>query len=382
MTRLEEIEERKLEIRDEIDGLEDIEKAEELEKEVDALNEEEELINETQNQEEVADALENNDLEAKAKAKEVSIEIKKEGNIMETRNTKEYIDAYAEYIKTGKDEEVRTLLTTNVDGGTIAVPDFVLDEVKTAWNNNDLLALVRKTYVRGNLKVNFEISGTDAVIHTEGAYAVNEEELVEGIVSITPQSIKKWVSVSDEVLDMRGESFLRYIYDELTYRIAKKCADTLVGMLATLKQSADADEVSANKITLAPSVDAVAQAVANLSDEAVNPTIIMNKLTYADFKKAQYQNNYGVDPFEGLRVVFNNTLPAYSTASAGAVYMIVGDLGHGAIANFPNGEDIEIKLDTMSRKKEDLIEVLGREYVGLGIVADKSFCLVAKPESV
>ena len=380
MERLEEIKERKLELRDEIEGLDDLDKVEELEKEVDALNEEEEQINEVQEEQEVAEALENNDVEAKSKL--VSIEKKEVEVKMETRNSKEYIDAYAEYVKTGRDEEVRALLTENVDGGTIAVPDFVLDEVKTAWNNNDLLALVRKTYVKGNLKVNFEISGTDAVIHTEGAYAVSEEELVEGIVSITPQSIKKWVSVSDEVLDMRGESFLRYIYDELTYRIAKKCADTLVGMLADLKQSADADEVSANKITLAPSVDAVAQAVANLSDEAVNPTIIMNKLTYADFKKAQYQNNYGVDPFEGLRVVFNNTLPAYSSANAGAIYMIVGDLGHGTIANFPNGEDIEIKLDTLSRKKEDLVEVLGREYVGLGVVADKSFCLVAKPESV
>ena len=31
--------------------------------------------------------------------------------------------------------------------------------------------------------------------------------------------------------------------------------------------------------------------------------------------------------------------------------------------------------------KEDLVEILGREYVGLGIVADKSFTLVAKPDT-
>ena len=377
MTRLEEIEERKLEIREEVENTEDLDVVEELEKEVEALNEEVEQITETQEQEEVAETLE--EPEVKAMAKEVSMEVKKEENKMETRNTKEYIDAFAEYIKTG---EERALLTENATNGTIAVPDFVLDEVKTAWDNNELLSLVRRTNVKGNLKVNFEISGGDAVVHTEGAYAVDEEQLVEGIASIDAKSIKKWVAISDEVYDMRGEEFLRYIYDELTYRIAKKAADELVGKIKNLSQSASSSAPSAAKVTAAPGVGTVASAVANLSDEAANPTIVMNKLTWANFKTAQYANGYGVDPFEGLRVVFNNSLPAYSAATAGQVYMIVGDFGHGAIANFPAGEDIEIKVDTMSRKKEDLIEILGREYIGLGVVADKAFCQVAKPESV
>lgn len=377
MTRLEEIEERKLEIRDEVEGLEDLDKVEELNKEVDALNEEAEQITETQEQEEVAETLE--EPEVKAMAKEVSIEIKKEENNMETRNTKEYIDAFAEYIKTG---EARALLTENATNGTIAVPDFVLDEVKTAWDNNELLALVRKTNVRGNLKVQFEISGTDAVVHTEGAYAVDEEELVEGIVELQPQSIKKWVSISDEVYDMRGEAFLRYIYDELTYRIAKKAADILVAKIVALDTTATSSAPSVAKVTLAPAVGTIATAVGNLSDEASNPTIVMNKLTWAAFKNAAYSNYYGVDPFEGLRVVFNNSLPAYSAASTNDVYAIVGDFGHGAIANFPNGEDIDIKLDTMSKKKEDLIEILGREFIALGVVADKSFVQIAKPASV
>lgn len=377
MTRLEEIEARKVAIKEEVRDLEDLDKVEELNKEVDALNEEANEITESQEQEEIAETL--NKPEVKAMAKEVSMEIKKEENKMETRNTKEYIDAYAEYIKTG---EERALLTENATNGTIAVPDFVLDEIKTAWDKNDILSLVRRTNVPGNLKVNFEISGTDAVIHTEGAYAVAEEELVEGIAEIKPQSIKKWISFSDEVYDMRGEAFLRYIYDELTYRIAKKAADTLVGMIADLPQTATSSSPSAAKVTLAPGVGTVASSYAHLSDEANDITIIMNKLTYADFKNAAYGNNYGVDPFEGFRVRFNNELPAYNTASAGDVYMVIGDLYHGAIANFPNGEDIEIKLDKLSRKKEDLIEVLGREFVGLGVVADKSFVVVAKPESV
>lgn len=377
MTRLEEIEERKLALRDEINGLEDLDKVDEINNEIDALNEEADQINETQEQEEIAETLEQP--EVKAMAKEVSMELKKEEIKMETRNTKEYIDAFAEYIKTG---EERALLTENATNGTIAVPDFVLDEVKTAWDNNELLALVRKTNVKGNLKVQFEISGTDAVVHTEGAYAVSEEELVEGIVELKPVSIKKWISISDEVYDMRGEAFLRYIYDELTYRIAKKAADLLVAKIVALTTSASSSAPSVGKVTLAPAVGTIADAIGHLSDEAANPTIVMNKLTWAAFKAAAYANGYGVDPFEGLRVVFNNSLPAYSAANAGATYAIVGDFGHGAIANFPAGEDIEIKLDTLSRKKEDLIEVLGREFIGLGVVADKAFVQIAKPESV
>ena len=380
MTRLEEIEARKVEIREEVETTEEVEKLEELNEEVDALTEEEKQITESQEQEEVAESLEEQP-EVKAMAKEVSMEVKKEENNMEMRNTKEYIDAYAEYIKSGKDDEVRSLLTENVSG-TIAVPEFVLDEVKTAWDNNELLSLVRRTNVRGNLKVQFEISGSDAVVHTEGAYAVDEEELVEGIVELTPVSIKKWISISDEVMDLRGEEFLRYIYDELTYRIAKKAADELIGKIATLTNTASTNAPAVGVITKAPAMDTVAEAIANLSDDASNPTIVMNKLTYAAFKAVQYANGYGADPFEGLRVVFNNSLPAYSSASTNDVYMIVGDFGFGAIANFPNGEGIEIKFDELSRKKEDLVEILGREYVGLGVVANKAFTQVKKPAAI
>jgi len=300
-------------------------------------------------------------------------------DVKELRNSAEYMNAYANYIKTGDDTECRSLLTENVSG-TIAIPDVVMDTVKTAWDKNDIMSLVSKVELKGNVKINFEISGTDAVIHTEGTGAVAEEELVEGIVTIIPAYIKKWIAISDEVMSMRGEKFLQYIYAELTHKIVKKAADELVRLIAALPQVATSTSPSAAKISMAPAMGTVASAVANLSDEAENPVIIMNKLTYANFKAVQYANGYGVDPFEGLAVKFNASLPAFDTAEAGAVYMIVGDLGQGAIANFPNGDEIEFKFDELSRKKEDLVEVLGKEYVGLGVVACKAFTLVAKAE--
>lgn len=297
----------------------------------------------------------------------------------EIRNSAKYIDAYAEYIKTGDDTEVRALLSEN-GGGTIAVPDFVYDEIKTAWDNNEIMSLVTKTELAGNLKVNFEIAGTDAVVHTEGGAAVEEEELTEGIATLVPAYVKKWISISDEAMAMRGEKFLSYIYAELTHKIVKKMADILVTKIAALPAVATATSPNAAKITLAPAMATVATAIGNLSDEAERPVVVMNKLTWSEFKRIQYANNYAVDPFEGLEVKFNNSLPAYQTATAGDVYMIVGDFGQGALANFPEGDVVRFTFDELSRKKEDLVEVLGKEYVGLGVVACKAFSLVAKPE--
>lgn len=309
-------------------------------------------------------------------------EMKKD--MAEVRNSKEYVEAYAEYIKSGDVEELRSataLLTENVSG-EIAVPDFVYDIIKTAWDNNEILSLVTKTDVKGNLKVNFEISGDDAVVHTEGSGAVSEEELNEGIVTLVPAFVKKWKSFSDEVMAMRGEAFVRYIYDEITYRIFKKLADQLVGQIAALPTTATSTSPSAAVLKVGPVMSTVAQAIGNLSDEANNPVIIMNKLTWSAFKAVQYANGYGVDPFEGLSVKFNNSLPAYSAASEDDVYMIVGDLRQGAIANFPAGEDVKFTFDEISRKKEDLVEVLGKVYVATAPVACGAFVNVTKPAGV
>ena len=304
-------------------------------------------------------------------------------NTMEMRNTPEYINAYAEYIKSGNDMECRKLTsendTTPNGTGTVAVPEFVYDIVKTAWEREGIMSLVRKSYLRGNLKVQFEISGGEASIHAEGDSAVSEEALVLGIVELVPQSIKKWISISDEVYDLRGEEFLRYIYDELTYRIAKKAADTLIGKIEACGTVSTTTCPGVPKLQAAsPALGTVAAAMALLSDEAANPVVIMNKATWGAFKAVEYAGSFPVDPFEGLPVIFNNKIKSSAAATTGETYAIVGDLGHGALANFPNGDGIDFKFDELSKKKEDLIEVLGREYVALGVVAPDAFVKITK----
>lgn len=297
---------------------------------------------------------------------------------MEVRNTKEYIDAFAEYVKSGRDAECRALLTENASG-SVPVPEFVYDIVKTAWEKEGIMNLVRKSYLKGNLKVGFEISGDGAVIHTEGGNAISPENLVLGVVNMVPQSIKKVLQISDEVYGMRGEAFLRYVYDELAYRIAKKAADQIVALIEAAGTASTTTAVGVPILTEATiSQGTIANAMAMLSDEAANPVVIMNKATWGTFKSVQYQGYFNADPFEGLPVVFNNTMKAFSAASTGDTYAIVGDLGHGALANYPEGDEIEFKFDDLTLKKQDLIEVLGRQYVALGIVAPDSFVKIQK----
>ena len=294
----------------------------------------------------------------------------------EIRNSRAYINAYANYIKTENDAECRTLLSENVSG-QVPVPTYLEQRIRTNWEKLPLMALVKKTYIRGNIKVGFELSATEAVIHTEGSAAPSEETLTFGIVTMIPASIKKWIKISDEAMDMGGEEFLNYVYDELTYQIAKKAQSELIGKITALTASATATSVGVGIVTGTPSVGVVAEALGNLSENAANPVCVMNRLTWAQFKAAQYAGNFNVDPFEGLDVHYSSALPAYTTAgTTGNAWMIVGDFAAGAQANFPNGQEIGVKFDDKSLAESDLVKFVGREYVALGIVGDKCFTKV------
>ena len=89
----------------------------------------------------------------------------------EVRKSDRYVNAYANYIRTGNADECRAILTetnpASVSGsGPVPVPVLVDEIVRTAWDNDEILSRVRKTYCRGNLKVAFERSATAAAVHT------------------------------------------------------------------------------------------------------------------------------------------------------------------------------------------------------------------------
>lgn len=377
----EQIEARMAEIRSLVDDKSSEADFDALSAEVDALEARKAVLAEEQRKADLTAVIE-------GAGEETIIEIPQEERKMdlkEIRSSEAYVNAFAEYIKTGNDTECRKLLTelASSDNGTnvVPVPTFVDEEIRTAWNNNKILARVKKAYLKGIVRVGFEISATGAVVHTEGATKPNEEALVLGVVELKPASIKKWITISDEVMDLKGEAFLRYIYDELTYQIAKKAENELIAAIkacGTVSTNTPSTNVAVPVVANTGTLTAIADAIAQLSDKAADPVIMMNKATYATFKALQYSANYPVDPFEGLDVLFNDTIAAFADATTGVPYAIVGDLGAGALANFPEGDGVSIKYDNLSLAEYDLVKIVGREYVGMGVVAPKAFVKIVK----
>ena len=377
---IEEVEARTSELAGEVEGADESRMAE-IKAELDALEERKAELKKM-----AAEAKETREAVAEGKVaveevKNIIVEDKRMSN-KEIINSVEYRDAFKQYIITGKDEECRKLLTENVAGGNVPVPEIVYDIVKNAWEKEGIMALVKKTYIKGNLKVGFEVSADGAVVHTEGAAAPTEEKLALGVVNLIPASIKKWITISDEVVDMDSGAFIQYVYDELTYQIAKKAADELIAKIeacGTVSTNTPSVNVAVPKVEVsAIGLGTIASAIAELSDQAANPVIMMNKTTWGAFKAVQAAGSYGYDPFENLPVLFNNTITAYSAATTGVTFAIVGDLGEGAIANFPNGEEIKITYDGLSLSEADLVKLVGREYVALGVVGPKSFVKLVK----
>ena len=295
----------------------------------------------------------------------------------EIRASKEYVDAFARYLQSSDPAECRSLLTTNVSG-YVPVPVMVDEIIRTAWDESDILSRVKKTNIKGNLKVAFELSADGAYVHTEGTTAPTEESLTFGIVEMVPANIKKWIRISDEAIAMGGETLVAYIYKELMKRIIDKLEELVIADITGAPTSADSDSASVANITEAPSLVTVEDAYALLCDEAKNVVIIMNRATRAAFIAAQAAGNFAFDPFRGFPVAYSSALPAYSTASTNQAYMIVGDLD-GEQVNYPEGEGIVIKYDDVTEAEKDMVKIVGRQYAAHALTACKRFTVVKKP---
>ena len=290
---------------------------------------------------------------------------------LELRNSPEYIEAYANYIKTGKDEEVRSLLTTNATAATgyVPVPTMVDDIVRHAWENENILSRIRKTNFVGNVKIAFELSADGAYIHAEGSTAPTEEALTLGVVELKPENIKKWITISDEMMEATGEGFVRYVYEELAYQVMKKLSYEIVNDIAGATYTTNqAAAVGIPKVNKDPGLNTINQAVNSLSDEAQNIVVILNPLTKTNFQAAYASGNFAVDPFAGLPVITSGKLPAFDNANANDTYAIVGDLS-AVQANFPAGDGLKLIKDEYSLAEKDLVKLVGRVFCGHGVVA-------------
>lgn len=274
----------------------------------------------------------------------------------EIRSSAEYLDAWVEYMKGKANEEQRALLTTNVNNGTIAVPVYVEDKINTAWENNDLMRRIRRTYFKGNLKVGYEASAGGASIHTEGGDPVTEEALEIGFVNLIPTTVKKMVKYSTEVMDMKGEAWVDYIFDEITYQIVLKA----VGLTIDAMYSSD---LTAAMVAAAPGVITTADIITAegmLGGEATNPVFITTRQTAAAIKAAALSAGFAFDPFDGMDVIY--------APMPNDVFGYVADLS-GVQANFPNGDEVNFVFDEYTDAPSDLVRVIGRLMMAVGVVA-------------
>jgi len=312
-------------------------------------------------------------------------EERKTMTLEELRSLPAYVEAYANYIKTGDAKEARALITENAPdtvtgSGPLPVPTIIESGVRTAWENDPIMSRVRRTFVRGNLKVAFELSADPAVVHEEGTNQPQEETLELGVVELIPKNIKKWITITDEAMHMGGEEFLRYIYDEITYQIVKKAAAVGIADIVNAPSASNASAVGVPTVTAAPSVTAIPTAAANLSDQATNVVVIMNRLTEVEFTAAFAAGQFAVDPYAGLPRAYTSALKAYSAASTGEAYAIVGDL-NGLQFNYPNGDDVVLKFDDLSLAEKDLVKIVGRQYSAHGVTAPGRFVKLLKPNA-
>lgn len=287
---------------------------------------------------------------------------------MEIRNSHDYIEAFAKYVKTGNDKECRELLSDNVQNGVVPVPTFVGEIVAKRLEDSEILRRVRRMEAAGNVKVGFEIDAPAAEAHTEGGEAIDDEALILGIVNLVPVTYKKWVQVSDEALDsMSGEAYLSYIYDEVARGIIKAEENAVVAAILGAPQTPTSARPAVAKTgTTAGNIADFVNARALLSSAAEDLVIICTPAQYASYRALQMAAQYGVDPFDGHEVLFNDTVTA----------PIIGDLS-GVMMNLPKGDAIEFKYDDTSLMTSDMVRILGRQPAAIGLVGNKFFAKVS-----
>lgn len=370
---LEQVETRLSEIKTEIDNA-DEEKLTALEKEIEAL--------ETRKGE-IAMETRKADMQAVVEGAGVVIsqpQVKEERTLESVRSSEEYLDAFANYIKTGKDKECRALLSDLVEGGSVPTPTIIDDFINTAWERANLVSRVRRTSIKGTAKYPFEYSATGASVHTEGAAAPDEEALVLGTVSVEPQMLKKWITVSDEVLALKGQAFLDYIYDEIEERILELADAQIVAAIKAAPAAATTTAAGVRALSVT-AIDAftIFAAQAELVAAATNPVAIMNKSVYfnqfmslADsagrpIYNVVSENGRPTYFINGIEVIFDNTLTDAE--------VLVGDL-NGIILNLPDSKEVSFVTDPYSLAERDLVKIVGKMYAGIGVVRDGYFCKV------
>lgn len=315
------------------------------------------------------------------------------------RESEEYVKAYRDDIIAGDSNFKRSRavmeragVTTGTDN--VPVPTIMQGYVETAWAKYGKFSrLVRSISVRGMMKVPFEKSATAAVFHTEGSTAPTEETITLGSVLLDPVMIKKWVSMTHELIALAPEEFLKYISDEVVYQVVKLLDDSIISGAGTSGAGVVGVVNDANGLITKENV----ALTFNTHNILASDLIASGNLTVAMNPKTFYGNIMGMTDetgrpiynilsdndgrarlfLGGMPVELTDALKSYDSASANDPYMVVGDFS-GYTLNRPEGDNVILLRDPYTLATEDKVRLIGRLLAAGAVTKPKYFAVATK----
>lgn len=318
--------------------------------------------------------------------------------------SKEYEKMYADMIRGKVDEkEVRSFLTrsgsANLSTATsyVPIPTIMQGFVETAWAEYGKFSrLVSETFEPAILRIPVEVSADDANWHDENGDAVEQEQIVLSQIVLQPKMIKKFLALTDELMAMAEDEFLRYVADELVYKVVLALDEAII------------DRTDANGLGVIGIVgNALTESVSanldfNVINEAVAKLLVFDDLTIAMHPQTFFKNFMGLTDqvgnpifrivhdnegrpayyLSGYRVEFTLALPTFDNANAGDTYAIVGNFRRGYRLNYPQGRDVITLVDPYTLATEDVVRMIGRLYVAGNVVKPKHFAELKVPASL
>lgn len=335
--------------------------------------------------------------EKKVEERKKTMATEEKKTVEEIRSSAEYLKLYADGIKGGdmtafNEYAERAGITTSTTGAP--VPTLMQGYVETAWEKYGKFSrIVRNISVRGLFQVAIEKTSDNAVWHDEGDDMPTEESITLGTVLLTPKMIKKWISMTDEVVALVPEEFVRYIADEVVYKVVKLLDDAIISGTGSGGKGVVGIVNDANglitKVNTALGFNTHNELIANLN-VFDNLTIAMNPQTF--FKNVMGMTDEAGRPIYtivtdntgrprhflgGYPVEFTNALKAYDSASANDPFMVVGDFT-GYTLNRPNSQNVDILLDELTLAREDKIYYLGKLLAAGAVTKPKYFAVATK----
>lgn len=331
----------------------------------------------------------------------VKVEERKKMEHIEKRSTPEYAKAWADYVRRNvpipaelRDDTPTPGIFTTMDN--IPIPTLMQSYVETAWERfGKFSRICSRISVKGYFKVPLELDADAAAWHAENAEAPAEEAITLGAVLLSPKMIKKWLSLTDEVMAMSPEEFMRYVADEIVYRII------LVLDHAIISRTDLNGEGVIGIVGNAHTEVVNAELSFNAVNEAIAKLITFDNLTVAMHPETFYKNVMGLTDtvgrpiyqiatdntgkpayyINGQRIEFTTALKAYDECEAGDTWAVVGDF-RGYKLNFPEGDVVRTLFDPYTLATADKARMIGRLYVAGNVVRLKHFAQIQIPASV